>query len=191
MIEKILQWFARIGAAFSKPNKPLPPSAPAPDVAAGTALADAKPDRGTRAGKADRAPAAPPAPVAPVARAADRPTAARMAAEETIDHGAEESVKADTQASRQDGAQAGPAVAPEGHEIKRRRELVRTLFNDFWSGRDDKPAAFVDRLDEAETYLNERLSASGEIWRLDAGTRKMLGLPPRHSRGEGSGAAHR
>jgi hypothetical protein len=31
--------------------------------------------------------------------------------------------------------------------------LIRTLFNDFWSERDDKPPAFVDRLNEAETYL--------------------------------------
>ena len=45
-----------------------------------------------------------------------------------------------------------------------RRELIRTLFNDFWSERDDKPPAFVDRLNEAETYLNERLAACGELW---------------------------
>jgi hypothetical protein len=56
--------------------------------------------------------------------------------------------------------------------------LVRKLFNDFWSGCDDKPAAFVDRLNQAETYLNERLTACGESWRLEASTRKMLGLPP-------------
>ena len=83
-------------------------------------------------------------------------------------------------------------LRPDQQEIQRRRELVRTLFNDFWSGRDDKPAAFVDRLDEAETYLNERLTACGESWRLEASTRKMLGLPPRsNSRKDGSGAAHR
>jgi hypothetical protein len=64
-------------------------------------------------------------------------------------------------------------------EIERRRNLVRTLFNDFWSGTHDKPAAFVQRLDQAEDYLNERLAADGEFWRLDAGTRAMLGLPPR------------
>jgi hypothetical protein len=62
----------------------------------------------------------------------------------------------------------------------------------FWSGCDDKPAAFVDRLDEAETYLNERLTACGEFWQLDAKTRKMLGLPPRsNSSKDGSGAAYR
>jgi hypothetical protein len=71
----------------------------------------------------------------------------------------------------------GPAV-PDAQEIERRRNLVRTLFNDFWSGAHNKPAAFVDRLDQAEDYLNHRLVAHGEFWRLDANTRTMLGLPP-------------
>jgi len=57
--------------------------------------------------------------------------------------------------------------------------VVRTLFNDFWSGAYEKPAAFVERLDQAEDYLNERLAASSELWRLDINTRVMLGLPPR------------
>jgi hypothetical protein len=38
-------------------------------------------------------------------------------------------------------------------EIQRRRDLVRTLFNDFWTGSHEKPAAFVDRLDQAENYV--------------------------------------
>src|SRR5271170_1330705 len=74
------------------------------------------------------------------------------------------------------------SIAPvfsEPLEILRRRELVRTLFNDFWDGLDEKPAAFVDRLDQAEEYLNERLTASGECWQLDAKMRKILGLPTR------------
>jgi hypothetical protein len=71
-----------------------------------------------------------------------------------------------------------PTVADQ-QEIERRRNLVRLLFNDFWSGVSDKPAAFVDRLNQAEDYLNERLAANGEFWRLDAETRVMLGLPPR------------
>lgn len=66
-------------------------------------------------------------------------------------------------------------------EIQRRRDLVRTLFNDFWTGSHEKPAAFVDRLDQAEDYVNERLAASGEFWQLDAKTRLMLGLPPTKS----------
>jgi hypothetical protein len=56
-------------------------------------------------------------------------------------------------------------------EIQRRRDLVRTLFNDFW----------MERLDQAEDYLNERLAANGELWRLDANTRATLGLPRRSS----------
>src|SRR6266478_5022156 len=63
------------------------------------------------------------------------------------------------------------------------------MFNDFWSGCDDKPAAFVDRLDQAEPYLNEQLTACGEFWQLDANTRKMLSLPPRsNSRRKENGA---
>ena len=70
---------------------------------------------------------------------------------------------------------------PDQQEIDRRRNLVRIFFNDFWSGASNKPAAFVERLDEAEDYLNERLAANGESWRVDATTRVMLGLPPRSS----------
>jgi hypothetical protein len=71
------------------------------------------------------------------------------------------------------------SVQPDQQEIQRRRELVRTLFNDFWSGRDEKPGTFADRLDQAESYLNQRLATCGECWQLDAKTRKMLGLPRR------------
>ena len=68
---------------------------------------------------------------------------------------------------------------PDQQEIERRRDLVRALFNDFWRGSYDKPAAFVDRLDQAEAYLNERLATLGEVWHLDTKTRALLGLPPR------------
>jgi hypothetical protein len=71
------------------------------------------------------------------------------------------------------------AILPDQQEIQRRRELVRALFNDFWNGNDEKPVTFVDRLNQAETYLNERLTACGEPWQFDANTRKLLGLPPR------------
>jgi hypothetical protein len=64
-------------------------------------------------------------------------------------------------------------------EIERRRNLVRTLFNDFWSGEDKKPLSFTARLDQAEDYMNERLAANGETWRLDNETRVILGLPRR------------
>ena len=65
----------------------------------------------------------------------------------------------------------------DDQEIRRRRDLVRTLFNDFWSGAHDKPAAFADRLNQAEPYINERLTACGEFWQVDAETRMTLGLP--------------
>ncbi len=58
---------------------------------------------------------------------------------------------------------------------------LRMLFNDYWNGTYEKPAAFTERLDQAEDYLNERLATSGEIWQLDAKTRVMLGLPPTKS----------
>jgi hypothetical protein len=85
------------------------------------------------------------------------------------------------------GAGINPLADPvlDQQEIERRRNLVRNLFNDFWSGVYEKPAAFVDRLDRAEHYLNERLAASGEFWRLDANTRITLGLPPSNSSNEG------
>jgi hypothetical protein len=81
-------------------------------------------------------------------------------------------------------AGAGGPVAHnelDEQEIERRRTLVRTLFNDFWRGEDQKPASFTARLDQAEDYLNERLAANRETWRLDAETRAMLSLPPRSS----------
>jgi hypothetical protein len=70
----------------------------------------------------------------------------------------------------------------DDREIQRRRDLVRTLFNDFWSEANDKPVAFVDRLAQAEPYINERLIACGEFWQLDAETRITLGLPPTKNR---------
>jgi hypothetical protein len=72
-------------------------------------------------------------------------------------------------------------TVPDQQEIERRRDLVRKLFNDFWSGVYEKPAAFAERLDQAEDYLNKRLAANGEFWRLDANTRAMLALPRRSS----------
>ena len=71
-----------------------------------------------------------------------------------------------------------PSALDEG-EIQRRRNLVRIFFNDFWSGSYEKPAGFLQRLDQAEGYVNGRLAANGEAWRLDSQTRVMLGLPPR------------
>jgi hypothetical protein len=68
--------------------------------------------------------------------------------------------------------------APSQEEIDRRRGMVRAFFNDYWSSADDKPASFAERLDRAENYINERVAACGEAWRLSPTTRKQLGLPP-------------
>ena len=70
-------------------------------------------------------------------------------------------------------------IAIDEAEIQRLRNLVRTFFNDFWTGAYEKPAGFLERLDQAENYVNDRLTANGEAWRLDSKTRAMLGLPSR------------
>lgn len=69
-------------------------------------------------------------------------------------------------------------VSPGQQEVDRRRGIVRAFFNDYWSSVDDKPASFAERLDLAEGYINERVAAGGEAWRLGPATRKQLGLPP-------------
>jgi len=71
-----------------------------------------------------------------------------------------------------------PEGSPSQEEIDRRRGVVRAFFNDYWSSADDKPASFADRLDRAEGYINERVAAGGESWRLGPASRKQLGLPP-------------
>ena len=38
----------------------------------------------------------------------------------------------------------------------------------FGAGLRTKPAAFVERLDEAEDYLNQRLAANGKSWQVNA-----------------------
>jgi hypothetical protein len=82
---------------------------------------------------------------------------------------------------------ASPAVVefegpPSQEEIDRRRGMVRAFFNDYWSTADEKPASFAERLDRAESYINERVAAGGEAWRLSPATRKQLGLPPSKKR---------
>lgn len=76
--------------------------------------------------------------------------------------------------SRSNVESAG-STSPE--EIDRRRAIVRGFFNDYWSSVEDKPTSFAERLDRAEGYINERVAAGGEDWRLDPATRKQLGLP--------------
>jgi hypothetical protein len=153
MGEKVLGWFARIGAAVIKPTKYfLRTKYPASDEKrAESALKEA----------------------GAIAAATENVVANLTTTKSTVPSTA--GVKVDIDA--QIGSAASTVLDQE--EIQRRRDLVRTLFNDFWSGAHDKPAAFVERLDQAEDYLNERLAETGEFWRLDAKTRVTLGLPPR------------
>ena len=88
-----------------------------------------------------------------------------------------------TTAKGLESATDGIAVGPESQhctrqELERRREIVRQFFNDFWRSADDKPVTFAERLNQAQSYINERLAARGEAWQLDPATRKQLGLPP-------------
>jgi hypothetical protein len=66
---------------------------------------------------------------------------------------------------------------PVQEDDEGRRKLIRQLFNEYWTGLDDKPPTFAKRLEIAEAYINERLADRDVGWRLDAVTRKQLGLP--------------
>jgi hypothetical protein len=169
MVENIRGWLTGIGAAFKNPieyfSRPRPA---ATDIAAETRGESAAEEAGADATATESAVATP-----------------NMVAAFTTPVTADGKIGQDVQVS------CVVPIRPDQQEIQRRLELVRAMFNDFWSGCDDKPAAFVDRLDQAEPYLNERLTACGEFWQLDAATRKMLSLPPRsNSRREGNGAVH-
>jgi len=168
-LELMLRWVARVGAASDKPTKYFLQSRhAAKDITAQQPISDITGER-----RADSVPEEP----GVVATATEGVLAAKPNATATITApaiaGAE--IGQQTQIER-------VAALPDEQEILRRRELVRTLFNDFWRGSDDKPKAFVDRLDQAETYLNERLTACGECWQLDTKTRAMLGLPRKQTR---------
>jgi hypothetical protein len=167
-VENIRRWFAGVGAAFKNPTEYF--SRPRP---AATDIAEARGESAAEEVGADAA--------ATERAVATRTTAATFTTPVTADG----KIGQDVQDS------CVVPIRPDQQEIQRRLELVRAMFNDFWSGCDDKPAAFVDRLDQAEPYLNERLTVCGEFWQLDATTRKMLSLPPRsNSRREGNGAVH-
>jgi hypothetical protein len=168
-VENIRRWFAGIGAAFKNPTEYFSrPRRAASDIAAETRGESAAEEAGADAAAIESAVATP-------------TTTATFTTPVTADEKIGQAVQ----------VSCVVPIRPDQQEIQRRLELVRAMFNDFWSGCDDKPAAFVDRLDQAEPYLNERLTACGEFWQLDATTRKMLSLPPRsNSRREGNGAVH-
>ena len=71
---------------------------------------------------------------------------------------------------------------PVEEDAESRRQLIRQLFNEYWTGIEDKPPTFAERLDVAENYINGRLAARDVVWRLDAATRKELGLPSSSTR---------
>jgi hypothetical protein len=170
MVENIRRWLAGIGAAFRNPTEYFSrPRRAASDIATETGREIAAEEAGADAAATESA--------------LETPT---TTATFTTPITANGKIGQDVQVS------CVVPIRQDQQEIQRRLELVRAMFNDFWSGCDDKPAAFVDRLDQAEPYLNERLTACGEFWQLDANTRKMLSLPPRsNSRREEKGAVHR
>ena len=152
--EKVLRWFVQIGAAVTKPIKYF---------------------LRTRYSASDEKRAESTFEEAGAIAAATENAVLTTTKSFTVPVNAEVKVDTDLQID------SAASTVPDQEEIQRRRDLVRTLFNDFWSEAHDKPTAFVERLDQAEDYVNERLAASGEIWQLDTITRVMLGLPPRSS----------
>jgi hypothetical protein len=154
MSEKVLRWFAQTGAAVIKTTKYfLQTTYPATD--------------GERAERAmDEAGAL---------AAAPENVVGNLTTTKSFTVAVAAGVKVDTDVPVDSAA----ATVLEPEEVQRRRDLVRMLFNDFWSGAYEKPATFVERLDQAEDYVNDRLVKTGEFWQLDAKTRVTLGLPPR------------
>jgi hypothetical protein len=152
--ESVLRWFAVIGAAINKTTKYF--------------LRPEQPASAERRAKNAAVAAAAVACATENPRAKPTPTKSFTAP-----------VAAGVNVGPDAGVNRVAHVVPDQQEIERRRNLVRVLFNDFWNGAYEKPVAFVNRLDQAEDYLNECLAARGEFWRLDANTRVMLGLPPR------------
>jgi hypothetical protein len=84
---------------------------------------------------------------------------------------------------RQDGVSIETPPAQEVETVsvqqddENRRKLIRQLFNEYWTGIEEKPATFAERFEIAKGYINERLADRDVGWRLDGVTRKQLGLP--------------
>ncbi len=206
-VEITLRWFARIGAAFNKPTQYFSRLRPTSHITAKSQTESATEEARVIPAANENVTIQPttgaffPAPASADAKSRLDP-APHIAAESRTESATEEArviAAANESATIQPSTSASfpahfsadakiepdtqvnhvPPVLPDQHEIQRRRDLIRTLFNDFWDGSSEKPRAFVQRLDQAETYLNERLTALGEFWQLDANTRVMLSLPPR------------
>jgi hypothetical protein len=131
--EKVLRWFVQIGAALINPTKYfLRQRYPASDEKRAESTFE---EAGAIAAATENA-------VLTATKSFPVPFNAKL--------------KVDTDAQIDSAA----STVPDQEEIRRRRDLVRTLFNDFWSEAHDKPTVFVERLDQAEDYVNERLTAS-------------------------------
>jgi dGTP triphosphohydrolase len=175
------KWITAIGAAFKRPSEDaLRPTSPPLHVPDESGVEGAVAEDAVAADKAAATVEAEDKAVGTVEVEDD--VAATVEAEDEVAAIVEvedEAVPAEVELRRETQVTATSKTSPDQQEIQRRRELVRALFNDFWKGNDEKPVTFVDRLNQAEAYLNERLIDRGEPWQLDASTRKMLGLPPR------------
>jgi hypothetical protein len=181
------KWITAIGAAFKRPTEhSLPPTSPALPVTDESRVESAVAEDAvvkdeavaTVAMEEAAAPVESEDAAVPV-ESADEAVTVEPEDEAATAVPEDEAVPAEAERSQEAPVAVTSGVSPDQQEIQRRRELVRALFNDFWKGNDEKPATFVDRLNQAEGYLNERLIERGESWQLDTATRKMLGLPPR------------
>ncbi len=206
-VESTFRWFARIGAAFNKPTQYFSRLRPASHITGESRTKSATEEARVITAANEGATIQPatgasfPASVSGGAKSRLRP-ASHIAGESRTKSATEEArviaaanesatiqpvtgvsfpapASADAKVEPDTHVNHVPPILLDQHEIQHRRDLIRTLFNDFWDGASDKPRAFVERLDQAETYLNERLTVLGEFWQLDTNTRVMLGLPPR------------
>src|SRR5258708_12239907 len=138
-VEIIRRWFAGIGAAFKNPTEYFSrPRRAASDIAAETRGESAAEEAGADAAAIESA-------VATLTTTATFTTP--VTADEKIGQAVQVSCVVPIRLDQQ--------------EIQRRLELVRAMFNDFWTRCDANPAPSVDRLAQAQPYPNHRLPPSG------------------------------
>jgi hypothetical protein len=119
-IENILRWFAEISAALRTQIAYFSrPRLPASDIVEETPSDGAAGETGANASAADAAIVAP-------------------NVQDTF-------IAADAKIGQEALISRVAAPPTDDREIQRRRALIRTLFNNFWSEREDKPATFVDQ----------------------------------------------
>ena len=130
MLEKLLRWLAEIGRPVNSVTKLFfRPRHPASQF-----TAEQRADGGAEEGAEEAG-----AVVTPTENGvADLTIAKTFTVPVTADMKVEAGARINSPAS----------TVPDQDEIQRRRDLVRMLFNDFWSGTYEKPAAFVERLNQ-------------------------------------------